>query len=94
MSGTRYSARPALRRRDNEFLGDMAAWRREAQSDHSERLERLRRNLREARRQERTALQAPVPALSYGQALSGTALGTDPFRPQSTLPSPHLRGRS
>ena len=46
MSGTRYSARPALRRRDNEFLGDMAAWRREEQSDNSERLERLRRNLR------------------------------------------------
>ena len=70
MSGTRYSVRPALRRRDNEFLGDMAAWRREEQSDNSERLERLRRNLRKARRQELTGrwswARPPSPGPSAG----------------------------
>ena len=74
MSGTRYSARPALRRRDNEFLGDMAAWRREEQSDNSERLERLRRNLRKARRQELTDRPGPGVGPDYRAGPRGAAL--------------------
>ena len=93
MSGTRYSARPALRRRDNEFLGDMAAWRREEQSDNSERLERLRRNLRKARRQELTDRQAPVLAIYYHEGLSVTAIARELELCKSTVSRTLRRGR-
>ena len=93
MSGTRYSARPALRRRDNEFLGDMAAWRREEQSDNSERLERLRRNLRKARRQELTDRQAQVLAMYYDEGLSVTAIARELVLCKSTVSRTLRRGR-
>ena len=40
---------PPIYLRNNETYGDLAAWRREHSEDNSERLERLRRNLRRAR---------------------------------------------
>ena len=40
------AAKPALTRRDNEFLGDMAAWEQSHSGDNSEQIARLRRNLR------------------------------------------------
>ena len=47
MAAGRYSApRRAITRRDNEFIGDLAAWERENSEDNSEQLSRLRRNMR------------------------------------------------
>ena len=55
----------ALTRRDNEFMGDLAAWERENGEDNSEQLERLRRNLRRVRRAELTPRQAQLLHLYY-----------------------------
>ena len=51
MAAANYNGTPkrALTRRDNEFLGDLAAWERENAEDNGEQLERLRRNLRKVR---------------------------------------------
>lgn len=41
--------RAAITYRDNEFIGDMAAWRQANSDDNSEQLARLRRRLLQAR---------------------------------------------
>jgi len=65
MSGTRYKAgRPAIRQ-DSGLLGDVAAWNRANSEDNSERIERLRRNLRLAQRVELTSRQAEMIHLYY-----------------------------
>ena len=65
----------ALTRRDNEFMGDLAAWERENGEDNSEQLERLRRNLRRVRRAELTPRQVQLLHLYYdlGYSMSGIA---------------------
>ena len=83
----------ALTRRDNEFMGDLAAWERENGEDNSEQLERLRRNLRRVRRAELTPRQAQLLHLYYdlGYSMSGIAgeLGID----KSTVSRTISRGR-
>ena len=93
MSGTRCRAKPALSRRDNEFLGDMAAWRREEREDNSERLERLRRNLRKARYQELTDRQAQVLSMYYDENLSISAIARELGQCKSTVSRTLHRGR-
>lgn len=63
-------ARPSLTIRDNEFLGDMAAWRRENSSDNSEQLTRVMRNLRLVRSQELTQRQEEMVHLYYDMGLN------------------------
>ena len=46
--------------RSSEWIGDMTVWLRENGEDNSLRLERLRRNLRQAREQELTPRQRRV----------------------------------
>ena len=70
MSGTRYRARPAAFRRDNELLGDMAAWNLANGEDNSEQMERLRRNLRLAQKLELTPRQAEMIHLYYDRGYS------------------------
>ena len=93
MAGARNRVQPAIVRRDNEFMGDLAAWERENGEDNSEQLERLRRNLRRVRSAELTPRQAPLLPLYYdlGDSMSGIAgeLGID----KSTVSRTISRGR-
>ncbi len=90
---SRRAPQRALTRRDNEFMGDLAAWERENGEDNSEQLERLRRNLRRVRRAELTPRQAQLLHLYYdlGYSMSGIAgeLGID----KSTVSRTISRGR-
>ena len=93
MAGARNRVQPAIVRRDNEFMGDLAAWERENGEDNSEQLERLRRNLRRVRSAELTPRQAQLLHLYYdlGYSMSGIAgeLGID----KSTVSRTISRGR-
>ena len=67
----------------------MTVWLRENGEDNSLRLERLRRNLRQAREQELTPRQRRVLELRYEQEMSVTAiaryLGVHPSTGSRTL---------
>ena len=60
--------------RDNEFMGDLAAWERANAGDNDEQLDRLRRNLQKVRELELTEKQAEAVHLYYdlGAAPAGT----------------------
>ena len=64
MRDTRFDAR------SSEWIGDMTVWLRDHAEDNSEQLERLRRNLRQAREQELTPRQRQVVALYYDRGLT------------------------
>ena len=51
--------------RSSEWIGDLAVWKRQNDPDNAEQLERLRRNLRQAREQE----LSPPPAAGSGSVL-------------------------
>ena len=51
--------------RSSEWIGDMTVWLRQNAEDNSERLDRLRRNLRQAREQELTPRQRQLLELYY-----------------------------
>lgn len=53
--------------RSSEFIGDMTVWLRENAEDNSLSLERMRRNLRQARQQELTPRQKEFMELYYDQ---------------------------
>ena len=57
MAGARNRVQPAIVRRDNEFMGDLAAWERANAGDNDEQLDRLRRNLQKVRELELTEKQ-------------------------------------
>lgn len=61
----RDNAKKAITRRDNEFLGDLAAWERANGEDNEDQLERLRRNLKKVRAMELTPRQAEMVHLYY-----------------------------
>ncbi len=61
MENTRYDG--PLDTRASEWIGDLTVWTRQNAGDSSERLDRLRRNLRRAREQELTPRQRQVLAL-------------------------------
>lgn len=60
--------------RSSEWIGDMTVWKRENAEDNSLRLERLRRNLCQAREQELTPRQQEVLRLHYEEELSVTQI--------------------
>ncbi|MCI8910404.1 MAG: sigma-70 family RNA polymerase sigma factor [Oscillibacter sp.] len=60
--------------RSSEWIGDMTVWLRENGEDNDLRLERLRRNLRQARAQELTPRQRQLLELHYDQGLSVCAI--------------------
>lgn len=68
MKNTRYE-RP-FDTRASEWIGDLTVWNRQNAEDNSERLERLRRNLRRAREQELTPRQRQLLELYYDQGLT------------------------
>lgn len=64
MNDTRFDTR------SSEWIGDMTVWLRENSADNSERLERLRRNLRQARVRELTPRQRQMLTLYYDQGMN------------------------
>jgi len=64
MSGTRYDTRAS------EWIGDLTVWNRQNAEDNSERLERLRRSLRQARERELTPRQRQVLELYFDRGMN------------------------
>lgn len=68
MKNTRYEG--PFDTRSSEWIGDLTVWNRQNAADNSERLDRLRRNLRQAREQELTPRQRQVLSLYYDQGMN------------------------
>lgn len=64
-------------RRNNEFEGDMAAYMRSISADNDEVLDRLKRNLRLARRQELTPRQAQLLRLYFEEDMTMDEIGRE-----------------
>jgi len=77
--------KPAITLRDNEFQGDLACWLREQSGDNSERMERLRRNLRRARDAELTERQREMVHLYYDRGHSMTKIAMELAVNKSTV---------
>ena len=86
-------AAPAYTYRNNEFLGDMAAWNAQNSEDNSDRLERLRRNLRKAREQELTARQRQMLRMYYDEGKSMAKIAMSLKINKSTVSRTVQRGR-
>lgn len=56
--------------RSSEWIGDLAVWNRQNAEDNSERLDRLRRTLRQAREQELTPRQQEILGLYYDEGMN------------------------
>lgn len=56
--------------RSSEWIGDLVVWNRQNAGDNTERLERLRRSLRQARERELTPRQRQVTALYYDRGMN------------------------
>jgi len=57
-------------KRRNQWLGDLGFWQQENSEDNTQRLSRLRRNLRIARQSELTARQQQMLELYFDQGLT------------------------
>lgn len=68
MRSTRYEG--PFDTRASEWIGDLTVWNRQNAGDNSERLERLRRNLRQARERELTPRQRQLVSLYYDQGMT------------------------
>ena len=79
--------------RDNEFLGDMAAWNMAHSEDNSEQLDRLRRILRSARAAELTPRQRQMLRMYYDEGKSMTRIATLLKVNKSTVSRTIARGR-
>lgn len=80
-----YGSRGPVSRRNNEFEGDMAVYMRSIAPDNDEVLERLRRNLRLARRQELTPRQAQVLDLYFDRNMTMEQVGRELGITKSTV---------
>ena len=65
---------PPLSYRNNEFMGDLAAWKLQNSPDNEEQIQRLRRNLRRAREQELTERQQVMLRMYYDEGKSMTKI--------------------
>lgn len=93
MSGTHYRTGRGPVRRGGELMGAMAAWNRENSGDNSERMERLRRNLRLAQRTELTPRQAEMIHLYYDLGHSQTQIARELGIYKSSVSRTLKRGR-
>ena len=64
MRDTRFDAR------SSEWIGDLTVWKRQNDPDNAEQMDRLRRNLRQARERELTPRQRQMVALYYDRGLT------------------------
>lgn len=85
MANTHYSYKGPMSRRNNEFEGDMAAYMRSIAADNDEVLERLKRNLRIARREELTPRQAQVLHLYFDRNMTMEQVGRELGVTKSTV---------
>lgn len=67
-----------------DWLSD-GAWERENQGDNRERLERLRRNLQKARREELTRRQQEIVRLYYDEGMTVRQIAAEIGRNPSTV---------
>ena len=78
-----------FKNRSSEWIGDMVVYRRETAEDNALQMERLRRNLRQARERELTHRQRQLLELHYDRQLSVTEiareLGVHPSTVSRTL---------
>lgn len=93
MGGGRGNAKKAITRRDNEFLGDLAAWEQANGEDNSDQLERLRRNLKKVRCMELTPRQAEMVHLYYDLGLSMPQIARELGIGKSSVSRTLARGR-
>lgn len=63
------------KQRSSLLLADLAAWEKETGEDNALRLERLRRNLRQARCQELTERQQQVLTMFFDRQMNMTQIG-------------------
>ena len=76
-----------------EFFADLAAWNRENGEDNSEQLQRLRRNLRRARKSELTTRQAQMLHLYYDLGLTMAQVAQELGVNKSSVSRTIARGR-
>ena len=93
-SRSKSRAAPAYTYRNNEFLGDMADWNARHSVDNSDRMERLRRNLRKAREQELTPHQQQMLRMYYDEGKSMTKIAMSLKVNKSTVSRTIARGRN
>lgn len=79
--------------RDNEFMGDLAAWERANAGDNDEQLDRLRRNLQKVRELELTEKQAEAVHLYYDLGLSIAQIAQERGVHKSTVSRTLARAR-
>lgn len=78
MKDTRSNARnKPYDTRSSEWIGDMTVWLRDNSEDNSLRLERLRRNLRQAREKELTPRQKQMLEMHFEQNMSVSEIAQD-----------------
>ncbi len=92
-SRSKPKAAPAYTYRNNEFLGDLADWNLHHSQDNSDRLERLRRNLRKAREKELTPRQRQMLRMYYDEGKSMTKIAMSLKVNKSTVSRTISRGR-
>ena len=74
MSATLCKATAARGHHNQAFLWDLMAWNRQNGEDNSEQMERLRRNLRAARKAELTPRQEEFVRMYFDLGMSVTAI--------------------
>ena len=79
--------------RSSEWIGDLTVWKRQNDPDNAEQLDRLRRNLRQARKQELTPRQQQVLTLYYDRRLTIPQIAGQPGVNRSTVSRTLRRAR-
>ena len=83
MNSTRY--KETFSTRASEWIGDMTVWLRENASDNSEQMERLKRNLRKAIREELTPRQRQMVEMYFFQRKNIPAIAKELGLNRSTV---------
>ena len=91
MKSTRYDG--PFDTRASEWIGDLTVWTRQNAGDNSERLERLRRNLRQARERELTPRQRQMLELYYDQGKTNPQIAGELGLNRSTVSRTLRRAR-
>lgn len=78
----------------NHYFRDYQLWLRENAEDNTERLERMRRNLRTAREEELTPLQQRVFRMFYEEGLSVSEIARREGRNKSSVSRAIKRGHA
>lgn len=80
--------------RASEFAGDLTVWLRENAEDNSEQLERLKRNLRLARKQELTPRQSQMLSMYFDQGMNMSQIARELGLNRSTVSRTLVRAKA